>query len=721
MYNFRHETSLRVDSYLPLLVLLSASALSGFAQAGFTTDPEASSDVGDNSLSDPDSTTPTTSDVDEVSDDVLENPVSLPNELIDDADLMGSLDLLFGDFDVVISATRNAQSSNMAPVPVRILSADDIHYSGVSELPQLFAFVPGFDALQLDRNRWALGARGLHQTFSDRTLFLLNGRNASNPLHGGVDFQVLPVFLDDIEQIEVVFGPGGAAWGANAFNGVVNVIDKDPRDTTGVRFSQRISEHGDFKTNFRVGDSDEKFAWRLSAEFNDVDSSGSDYVIDPTGIAVGPDSANDFLHSQRYKFSGVYDFDGDTSLDFGIGASHVERGDSPFLALQLGIDERLDLLTAHAKLNKEFSPDASGYLQWYGTYQDVNRPSMYRYNSFDQSIDAQYNFDYSSDHKITLGATARMIHLNISEPRTTDSIPSGVRSEQWIGMFVGDQWTMNEKWTMESQLRLDWYSETMLDWSGRLAMIRSFDQDGDHVLRLALAKAFRTPQTALRELSSDRIPLGGGLSAVNLIPAGTIDNEEIYSAEIGYSGKLAQGLTLRADAYIQYYQDLTGIIELPEPAPTVGRLFFTVDNIGMAKAYGFETELKYTNDRLTASLWYTYNDFEYDLSNQNARAFAPAKNKVGSSLRYSATDWLTLNANYRYTDTTQDEYTKDVEAFHRLDLTASMRIEDLNAELQIGVLDVLDETSLLIFDQTATSIATETPGRTLFVQLHVDF
>jgi outer membrane cobalamin receptor len=102
-------------------------------------------------------------------------------------DLGDSIDLLFEDFDIVISASRSAQTSNLAPVPVSILSSDDIHYSGVGELPELFAFVPGFDALQLDKNRWSLGVRGLHQTFSDRTLFLMNGRNVSSPVHGGVD------------------------------------------------------------------------------------------------------------------------------------------------------------------------------------------------------------------------------------------------------------------------------------------------------------------------------------------------------------------------------------------------------------------------------------------------------------------------------------------------------------------------------------------------------
>lgn len=646
-----------------------------------------------------------------------------PNTPIDtwetDTEPYGEIDLLFADFDIVISASRSEQASNMTSVPVSILSADDIHYSGVSELPQLLAFIPGVDALQLDRNRWAIGVRGLHQTFSDRTLFLLNGRNASNPVHGGVDFQRLPIFLEDIQQIETVRGPGGAAWGANAFNGVINIIEKSPRDTTGVILSQRVSEQGDTKSNFRVGDASENFAWRFSGEYNNVRPSETPYEI--IGLSSTPTNPKDFLRSQRFDFDGVYDFSDDTSIDFGIGGSHIERGDSPFLAVQLGLDERIDLIRSHAKLSHQFSPDANGYIQWYGTYQDVNRPSMYRYNSIDNNIDGQYSFSANPDHEITVGGSLRMIHLNITQPRITDSLPAGTSSEEWIGAFISDNWTINDQWTLESQFRIDWYSETMLDWSGRAAILHSLDGDDDHVFRFALAKAFRTPQTALRDLISERIPLGGGLFAVNLSPAGEIDNEQLYSIELGYNAKLKDGLTFRTDAYMQYYQDLTGVILLPEPAPVVGRQFFTIDNIGSAKAYGFETELKHQTEKTTVSIWYAYNDFDFDAVAQNARAFQPAKNKVGITARAKLTEWLTANANYRYTDTVKGDTTEPVDAFHRLDLTLTMAITDWNLELQVGALDVFDQTDIAIFDQTATSVGQETPGRSAFAQLRFEF
>lgn len=651
----------------------------------------------------------------------LDNEVDPMDELggLDNLDLGGTVDLLFEDFDIVISASRSERSSNLVPVPVSILSADDIHYSGVGELPELFDFVPGVDALRLDRNRWALGVRGLHQTFSDRTLFLVNGRNASNPAYGGVDFPTLPVFLEDIARVEIVRGPGGATWGANAFNGVVNVIEKDPRDTTGVRLTSRISEHGDYRSFLRVGAANEKFAWRVSAEYHTIDPSNSTNLI--TGTAVAPAISEDFRRNARMKFAGNYTLDDETTLDFGLGMSHVERADSPFFAIQYDFDERIDLVTGHLKYEKKRADGDGGYIQWYGTYIESDRPSLWAYDAFDQSIDGQYSFAHGNDHTITLGGTARFVTLDIEQPRSSDALPSGTRDEQWIGLFVGNQWAINDRWTLESQVRADWYSETQVDWAGRAALLHALDADKDHIVRFAFAKAFRTPQTALRELDSDRIPLGGGLFAINFIPAGDIDNEELYSFELGYTGKLDDGLTLRADAYLQYYQDLTGAIILPEPAPTVGRQFFTIDNIGAARAWGFESELKYQRERFSASVWYAYNDFEFDLTDQNARAFLPAKHKVGSTLRYTPNDWLTLNANYRYTDTTPETFASEVEQHHRVDLSATFAIEDLHAELQIGVTDLLDQTALRVFDQSATSFAAEVPGRTAFIQLHMEF
>ena len=114
---------------------------------------------------------------------------------------------LFDALPEVISSGRQLQTLHVSSATISVMDAEDIHYSGSTTIPALLQFVPGLDVLKIDRNRAAIGARGLHQAFADRTIALIDGRNASSPIFGGPDFYRLPIFVEDIERIEVVRGP----------------------------------------------------------------------------------------------------------------------------------------------------------------------------------------------------------------------------------------------------------------------------------------------------------------------------------------------------------------------------------------------------------------------------------------------------------------------------------------------------------------------------------
>lgn len=652
-----------------------------------------------------------------------EDTDELDSPTIDDS--LESFDLLFEDFEVVVSASRSEQRLDQTSVPVSVISKEQIRLSGASEVPDLLFMVPGMDVFRLDNNRWSIGVRGLHQTFSDRTLFLVNGQNASSAIHGGVDFQRLPLFLEDIEQIEVVRGPGGGAWGANAFNGVVNVIEKSPTDTQGVLLSYRIDEHGSQHSVFRVGIQDsEGFAARFTGELTDVDSSGAFYTND--GSSFGPSVSNDFNRNRKFGIDTIFGEGSGTEIQFSLGHAHVERGDAPFLNLQLGVDERIDYNNWSVKLDRELDNDRKMTLQWYGAHEDVNRPSMYRFSSIDNTVEAQYELVPAENHEMTLGVVARFIQLDVENELSTDSLTTGVSSEQWAGAFISDRWGINDRWSLESQGRVDWYSETQTDWAARLALIHDLTGDSKHTLRLAAARSFRTPQYALRELATQRIPLPSppappGLFGLNLIPAKDLKNEQIYSVELGYTGKLSDELTLRIDAYAQHYENLTGSVLLPEPAPAVGRNFFTVANVGDADAYGLETELAYELERLSLKAWYAFNNFEPEFVDQRTRSFLPAKHKAGVSSIMKLTDHLSASAHYRYTDTTPSNFAPKLGISHRIDVVLTYEMQSLNAEFQIGVHDLLDDTDLLINDQTATGIGQQSQGRSMFFRIRKEF
>ena len=127
---------------------------------------------------------------------------------------------------VVISASRLEQKISESPVSVAIITAEDIHASGLTNVPEILQFYGEVDASRQDRTRYIVGVHGLNSEYSDRTLVLIDGRNALNPVFGAPNWLQLPIFMEDIERIEIVHGPAGSVWGANAYTGVINIITK---------------------------------------------------------------------------------------------------------------------------------------------------------------------------------------------------------------------------------------------------------------------------------------------------------------------------------------------------------------------------------------------------------------------------------------------------------------------------------------------------------------
>jgi len=89
------------------------------------------------------------------------------------------------------------------------------------------------DVARIDGSDWAISARGFNDQWANKLLVLIDGRTIYTPLVGGVSWDMQDVLLDDIDRIEVIRGPGGTVWGANAVNGVINIISKRAKDTQG--------------------------------------------------------------------------------------------------------------------------------------------------------------------------------------------------------------------------------------------------------------------------------------------------------------------------------------------------------------------------------------------------------------------------------------------------------------------------------------------------------
>jgi iron complex outermembrane receptor protein len=133
----------------------------------------------------------------------------------------------------VSTVSKSDQKMSRTGSAVFVISPEDIPRSGATNIPDLLRMVPGVDVAQIDANTWAVSIRGFDSTVSNDLLVLLDGREVSNTLSAGVFWDVLDLPLEDVERIEVIRGPGGSVWGANAVNGVINIITKKAGDTHG--------------------------------------------------------------------------------------------------------------------------------------------------------------------------------------------------------------------------------------------------------------------------------------------------------------------------------------------------------------------------------------------------------------------------------------------------------------------------------------------------------
>ena len=133
----------------------------------------------------------------------------------------------------VTSVAKKPEKRSRTPAAVYVITRDHIRRSGVTTLVDALRLAPGIQVARIDSNKWAVGIRGFASSLTRSVLVLIDGRTVYTPLFAGTYWEVQDTLLEDVERIEVIRGPGGSLWGANAVNGVINIITKNSRDTQG--------------------------------------------------------------------------------------------------------------------------------------------------------------------------------------------------------------------------------------------------------------------------------------------------------------------------------------------------------------------------------------------------------------------------------------------------------------------------------------------------------
>src|SRR5437016_10529295 len=134
----------------------------------------------------------------------------------------------------VTSVSRRPERLAQTASAIQVITQEDIRQSGATSLPEALRLAANLQVAQINSREWAISARGFNGTTANKLLVLIDGRTVYTPLFSGVFWDVQDVLLSDVDRIEVISGPGATLWGANAVNGVINVITKDAKDTGGL-------------------------------------------------------------------------------------------------------------------------------------------------------------------------------------------------------------------------------------------------------------------------------------------------------------------------------------------------------------------------------------------------------------------------------------------------------------------------------------------------------
>jgi iron complex outermembrane receptor protein len=169
------------------------------------------------------------------------------------------------DIPMVLTASRISQSPLDAPAAITVIDRETILDSGFTEIQDIFRLVPGFLVADYPGGSPVVVNQGMGDAHSRRLLVLLDGRALYDPFQGGVDWQDLPLRMEDIERIEIVRGPNAASYGANAFQGVINIITRLPlgENENGLMLRAGQRDIGDIYAYMARSDGD--INWRISA------------------------------------------------------------------------------------------------------------------------------------------------------------------------------------------------------------------------------------------------------------------------------------------------------------------------------------------------------------------------------------------------------------------------------------------------------------------------
>lgn len=459
----------------------------------------------------------------------------------------------------VQTASRKAQRLQDVAAAVQVITREDIERSGAASLPDLLRMVPGMQVAQLASDRWAVTARGFNGRFANKLQVLMDGRSLYSPLFSGVMWEAEGTLLEDIERIEVIRGPNAALWGANAVNGVINIITRHARDTRGTLVVAEAGDPGQGSLAARHG-----FGWAdgsvrvwLKAQQQQPGRTAAGERLPDGSSALRSGMRGDwaFGDSSRLTVSGmVYD------------TRATDRWNDPDLLSPLGYEpvdaEQANrgghLMARHEWLSADGSETA---VQAYVERGLVSGIRGFRHQRTTVDLDFQHRTLVGTRHDVVWGAGYRSYNDHADTSASTVTLLPARRHWRLASLFVNDEITLLPG-TLKATLgaRLEHHDQTGFEPqpTARLAWTPNAEQ----TLWAAVSAASRTPSRGELDIELDFavLPAQGGMPPVLVHSEPLADRElqaeRVRSLELGWRQRLAGGVSLDAALFQADYHDL---------------------------------------------------------------------------------------------------------------------------------------------------------------------
>ena len=674
----------------------------------------------------------------------------------------------------VTSASKKAQNFSRVPAAVYVITADEIRRSGATTLPELLRMVPGVEVARITSSSWAVSIRGFNGRFADKLLVLIDGRSVYTPAFSGVYWEDQDLLLEDIERIEVIRGPGGTLWGANAVNGIINIITKKAKDTAGMfstvtygtierpvigtRVGGKIGEN----LYFRIYT---KYFSRRSFETQDGEDAQDDWQMWRGGFRVDSEpSVKNFFTLQGDIYTGEV---GETmemeGADFSKNDDHF--GGNILFRWQHKFSEKSDFIFqfyydhTHHKENYErinvqqglqnLLYDPTLLSQLYQGNLDIhqvvsslpkNQDSLVG-NIDTYDFDFQHHFHLGRSQEIVYGFGARIIKDSFDSLDENYMVDPDERTVSILSAFLQDEiFLFPDKFSLILGCKIEHNDYTGMEYQPSVRAI--FTPNEDHTLWAAISRAVRLPSRYERDVEVTKGFTVDRQNPTNIylykIMGGgkNFESEDLLAFELGYRGKFGDRLFVDTTLFCHLYDNLVvyqneGVFN----TETINNFYFyyismTPVNGMEGKSYGLETALKvkptnWWNIRLSYTLLCLDMDLKEGYYDVDSRSWVEGSSPKHQAMIWSSWDFshhLYFDAQLFYVGKLSYELQRDyfeIPDYFNLNLRLAWRIGK-NLELALVGQNLLEENHLEYISEIQQTKPTKIP-RSVYLKMEVKF